>query len=83
MSKHDDANQGSHELLPSMRQIGGDHYRSLAIQPAEFIESNGLSFLEGCVVKRICRWRRKNGIEDLLKAKHEIDLLIEYEERTE
>lgn len=49
----------------------------MAIQPVGFIERNGLGFLEGCIVKRICRWRRKDGTRDLLKAKHEIDLLIE------
>ncbi len=58
-------------------QVGGGHYKKFAIQPAVFIEKNGLSFLEGCVVKRICRWKDKNGLEDLSKAKHEIDLLIE------
>jgi len=42
----------------SERQEGGDHYRNLHIQPAHFSEVNGLSFLEGCVVKRIARWRR-------------------------
>ena len=70
---------------PSEIQIGGDHYKSLAIQPAEFAERNRLSFLEGCVVKRLCRWRRGGkGREDLLKARHEIDLLLELEEsRTE
>lgn len=64
---------------PSDIQIGGDHYRSFPIQPAEFVERNGLSFLEGCVVKRLCRWRRGGkGREDLLKARHEIDLLLEF-----
>ena len=58
-------------------QVGGGHYKKFTIQPAVFIEKNGLSFLEGCVVKRICRWKDKNGLEDLIKAKHEIDLLIE------
>ena len=63
---------------PSDTQIGGDHYKSFPIQPAEFSERNGLSFLEGCVVKRLCRWRRGGkGREDLLKARHEIDLLLE------
>jgi hypothetical protein len=63
---------------PSDTQIGGDHYKSFPIQPAKFSELNGLSFLEGCVVKRVCRWRRGGkGREDLLKARHEIDLLLE------
>lgn len=62
-------------------QVGGSHYKDLVIQPAEFAEANGLSFLEGCVVKRICRWRNVKGIEDLEKAKHEIDLMIEWSEK--
>lgn len=62
-------------------QVGGGHYKKKAIQPVEFISANGLNFLEGCVVKRITRWRDKNGIEDLQKIKHEVDLLIEMEKR--
>lgn len=58
-------------------QIGGEHYKKHAIQPVEFITKNALGFLEGCVIKRICRYEDKNGLEDLKKAKHEIDLLIE------
>ena len=58
-------------------QIGGEHYKNYAIQPVEFITKNKLGFLEGCVIKRICRYEDKNGLEDLRKAKHEIDLLIE------
>lgn len=60
-------------------QVGGDHYKKQKIQPVEYIHANGLGFLEGNVVKRITRWRDKNGIEDLLKIKHEVDLLIELE----
>lgn len=60
-------------------QVGGTHYKSKGIQPVEYIHANRLSFLEGCIVKRITRWRDKNGLEDLLKIKHEIDLLIELE----
>lgn len=62
-------------------QIGGDHYRTMAIQPVEFIHRNGLGFIEGCVVKYVSRWRAKNGIDDLRKARHFLDLLIEMEER--
>lgn len=58
-------------------QIGGTHYQHYAIQPIEFITKNKLGFLEGCVIKRICRYEDKNGREDLEKIKHEIDLLIE------
>ena len=62
-------------------QVGGGHYKSKAIQPVEYSAANNLNFLEGCIVKRITRWRDKNGIEDLLKIKHEVDLLIELETR--
>lgn len=58
-------------------QIGGDHYKGCAIQPVEFIQRNNLGFLEGCVIKRMVRYKNKNGIEDLKKAIHEIQLLIE------
>lgn len=61
------------------KQIGGDHYKTMKIQPAEFIEANGLSYLQGNAIKYICRFRDKNGIEDLRKAKHYIDMLIEFE----
>jgi hypothetical protein len=64
------------QIDPLKSQVGGSHYMGMKIQPVEFIEKNGLSFLEGCVIKRMCRHRNKNGIEDLLKAKHEIDMLI-------
>ena len=62
-------------------QVGGDHYRRMKIQPIEFIHANKLDFLEGCVIKRVCRWRNKTGIEDLHKAIHELQLLIELENR--
>ncbi len=60
-------------------QEGGDHYKGRSIQPVEYIHSNGLGFCEGNVVKYITRWRDKNGIADLKKAKHYIDLLVELE----
>ncbi len=60
-------------------QIGGSHYAAMKIQPFEYIHANGLGFAEGCVVKYVSRWRAKNGIEDLKKARHFLDLLIEAE----
>lgn len=60
-------------------QCGGSHYKDMKIQPVEFIHANKLTFLEGCIVKRICRWRNKDGFQDLLKIKHEVDLLIQLE----
>jgi len=58
-------------------QVGGDHYQKHAIQPWEYAELNKLSFLEGNVVKYITRYKDKGGKEDLEKAKHCIDLLLE------
>ncbi len=66
---------------PLDKQVGGEHYRKRAIQPVEYIHANNLGFLEGCVIKRITRWRDKNGFEDLEKIKHEIDLLMELERK--
>jgi len=60
-------------------QVGGDHYVEMTIQPAEFCEANGLSYCESMVVRYISRWRDKNGIEDLEKAQHMIQYLIEME----
>ena len=59
-------------------QIGGDHYRQFPIQPIEFITRNRLGFIQGDVVKRICRFNQPGGkgLQDLLKIKHEIDCLI-------
>lgn len=62
-------------------QVGGTHYADYAIQPLEFCVLNNIPFLEGNVIKYICRWRKKNGVEDLQKAKHYIEMLIELEEK--
>lgn len=61
------------------KQIGGSHYENLAIQPIEFILKNNLPFCEGNVVKYICRWRQKGGVEDLYKAKQYLQFLIDIE----
>ena len=60
-------------------QVGGQHYRSWTIQPIEFVLANNLGFCEGNVIKYITRWKSKGGVEDLRKAKHYIDFLIEKE----
>jgi len=59
------------------RQIGGNHYTHFKIQPIEFITKNKLSFIQGCIIKYICRFENKNGIEDLEKIKHYCDLQIQ------
>ena len=52
------------------------HY-DLPITPLDYINKNNLGFMEGNVIKYISRYRSKNGLEDLEKAKHYIDLIIE------
>ena len=61
------------------RQIGGQHYRQGGIQPIQYIEANGLGFLEGCVIKRLTRHGRPTGKgqQDIEKAIHELQLLLE------
>lgn len=60
-----------------MRQVGGNHYENMAIQPWEIIEQNGLDFWEGNALKYLLRHRDKNGSEDLKKAIHYIQYLID------
>lgn len=62
-----------------LRQEGGDHYKGMVIQPFTYITANGIGFAEGCAIKYLSRWRAKGGVEDLRKARHFIDLLIEHE----
>jgi hypothetical protein len=64
------------------RQVGGAHYRDKGIQPIIYIHANNLGFCEGNVVKYVTRWREKNGIADLEKAKHYLELLIELHANT-
>ena len=59
------------------KQIGGTHYRKMKIQPSKFVIENKLLFPEGNVIKYISRHPYKGGKEDLEKAKHFIDMIIE------
>lgn len=59
------------------KQVGGKHYKDFAIQPIEYILANDIPFLEANVIKYVSRWKDKNGVEDLEKAKHYIEILIE------
>ena len=62
-------------------QVGGDHYKGKPIQPVEYGISNDLGFVEGNVVKYVTRWKDKGGLDDLRKARHYLDLYIQYLER--
>ena len=61
------------------KQIGGEHYKSKAIQPWDYIASNGLGDFEGNIIKYVTRWRDKGGVADLEKAQHYLQKLIEVE----
>jgi len=64
----------------SEQQVGGDHYKNCTIQPTEYIVANNLNWCEGNAVKYITRHRIKGeGLQDLLKARHYINLCIELE----
>tara|TARA_Y100001970_G_scaffold52964_1_gene66994 strand:+ start:198 stop:440 length:243 start_codon:yes stop_codon:yes gene_type:complete len=61
----------------TQRQIGGKHYKDFKIQPIEFITKNKLSFIQGNIIKYVCRFGEKNGNEDIDKAIHYCELLKE------
>ena len=63
-------------------QIGGNHYTSMSIQPAEFILANGIGKYEGDVIQYVTRWKSKGGIEDLKKAQQSIQIIIDYHQAT-
>ena len=62
------------KAFPQNKQIGGSHYRNFSIQPYEFISKNNLTFFQGCVIKYVCRYMHKNGVEDLDKIIHYCEL---------
>jgi hypothetical protein len=67
------------ELFPSANdvQVAGNHYKDKAIQPWDYIVANNLGYLEGNIIKYVSRWKDKGGVDDLLKARHYLDKLIE------
>lgn len=71
--------ESSEKSNPLKNQVGGNHYKDLKIQPIEFIHANNIPFCEANAIKYLCRWRNKNGRQDLEKARHYIDLLIQME----
>lgn len=66
-------------VTPLNKQEGGNHYKDKGIQPIVYIHANSMGFCDGNVVKYITRYKEKNGKQDLEKAKHYIELLIELE----
>jgi hypothetical protein len=59
------------------KQEGGAHYKNLKMQPVEFIHANELGFCEGSVIKYVCRHQAKNGAQDIKKAIHYLELILE------
>ena len=59
------------------KQVGGSHYKKYKIQPSKFINENKILFAEGNAIKYICRHQDKGKKEDLLKAIHYIQMIIE------
>ena len=59
------------------KQIGGDHYQSMKIQPSEFINKNNLPFAEGNAIKYLCRHKQKGQKQDLEKAIHYCQMAID------
>lgn len=66
---------------PLSEQVGGSHYKTMKIQPIEFIQANDLGFCEGNIIKYTCRYKQKGGVEDLNKVIHYARLLIEQIEK--
>ena len=61
-------------------QVAGSHYKDKAIQPWDYIVGNNLGYLEGNIVKYVSRWKDKGGVDDLKKARHYLDKLIEVQD---
>lgn len=69
----------SHIKEMQRKQIGGDHYQKMKIQPVDYIVENDMGYMEGNIIKYISRYNYKGGLEDLKKAQHYIEMLIEIE----
>jgi hypothetical protein len=66
-----------HSTHASKTQVGGQHYAKHAIQPWDYVAANNLGYFEGSIIKYVTRWKDKGGLEDLKKARHFLDKLIE------
>lgn len=66
-------------MTASDKQIGGTHYKNLSIQPTEYVIKNKLNFCEGNVIKYVTRHRTKGGAEDIRKAIHYLELILQHE----
>lgn len=62
------------------KQVAGKHYKDNLIQPWDYIYANNLCYFTGNCVKYVSRWKDKGGVDDLRKAIHYLEKLIELEE---
>jgi hypothetical protein len=62
------------------QQVGGTHYKAKSIQPWDYIAANEIGYFEGNIIKYVSRWQDKGGVDDLKKARHYLDKLIELKE---
>ncbi len=69
--------ESGHPESPLATQVGGNHYKQMAIQPVEFITKNSIPYLEGNVIKYVTRHKSKAGLEDIKKAIHYLQLIAE------
>ncbi len=75
MTHKDDFKSLSYDSLN--KQVDGNHYKNMKIQPAEFINENKLLFAEGNAIKYICRHRSKGKEKDIKKAIHYLEMILE------
>ena len=68
-------------MTANEEQVGGRHYIEKPIQPWDYIIANKMGYLEGNIIKYVSRYKEKNGLEDLIKAAHYLDKLIEVTRR--
>jgi hypothetical protein len=74
----DEWTKSNQDYLASKRQVGGDHYKEMVIQPLEFVVRNNLGFCEANAIKYVCRHHAKGGVKDIDKAIHYLQLLKEF-----
>ena len=70
------SNMSDTKYNPLEKQVSGSYYKNYEVQPIEFCQRNELNACESAIIKYVCRHKQKNGLDDLLKAKHYIELLM-------
>lgn len=79
MSRRQNQTRTRSRLRAKSKQVGGSHYKDMPIQPAEFMHKNKIGYLEGCAIKYLVRHHAKGGRQDIEKAIHYCQLILEME----